>query len=222
MSEQGFQFRTAAFGGFRKEDVLDYLEQSAKAHEEKASALERELDQTKAALAGAEEREAQLLDQAQELREANEKLAAELSAAAARQQELEIQAAQAGEEAERLRHSAEAYEIIKDRTAGIELEAHGRAQLIEDEGRRKAKELQRQLSEWFDRVCGAYEQMRSDLDDTLDHAMREMRQVDQKLAEAGQSFQGPDEALKGLRAVLEDMEGMKKPPVPLPLDVDEQ
>ena len=48
MNENEFQFRTAALGGFHKQDVLSYLERSAKEHWEKTAELERELAGVKA------------------------------------------------------------------------------------------------------------------------------------------------------------------------------
>ena len=41
MSEPTNQFRTAAFGGFQKQDVQEYLEKSAREHAEKLNALLR-------------------------------------------------------------------------------------------------------------------------------------------------------------------------------------
>ena len=45
--EDGFQFRTAAFGGFQKQDVMDYLERSAKEHAQKVAAIQTELEEEK-------------------------------------------------------------------------------------------------------------------------------------------------------------------------------
>ena len=55
MNENEFQFRTAALGGFHKQDVLRYLERSAKEHREKTAELERELAGVKADKARLEE-----------------------------------------------------------------------------------------------------------------------------------------------------------------------
>ena len=54
MNENGFQFRTAAFGGFQKQDVMDYLERSAREHAQKLAGLQKELAEEKVAKAEAE------------------------------------------------------------------------------------------------------------------------------------------------------------------------
>jgi len=219
MSEKGIQFRTATFGGFRKEDVLAYLEQSSKAHAEKVAALQRELDRAKSTGAEGEERSAALSVYSEKLKTENDRLTAELTAAVKRRDELEALARQMQAELERLRPDAEAYAGIKDRTAGIELEAHSRAQAIEAEGRRKAKAIQDQTAQWFEKVTAAYANLRTDLNATLGHALREMQRACQNLEDitAGE-FAGGDESLKALRKAMEDLEGTKQPPAPMPLD----
>ena len=139
MNDKGFQFRTAAFGGFRKEDVLAYLEQSSKAHSERVNALQRELEQAKAACAEDQKENSGLTGEVTRLQEKLAQFSADLTAATARKNELEQLTAQLQSELEAMRPAAEAYEAIKERTAGIELEAHGRAQAIEEEGRQKVK-----------------------------------------------------------------------------------
>ena len=58
MSEQTGQFRSAAFGGFHRQDVLDYLEKLTKEKQELAVRLEKETEartQAEAKLDQAEE-----------------------------------------------------------------------------------------------------------------------------------------------------------------------
>lgn len=220
MSEKGFQFRTATFGGFRKEDVLAYLEQSSKAHAEKLAALQRELSQVKAKGAEEEQQSTTLSDEVARLREENQRLTAQLAAVTARRDEVEDLARQMQAELERMRPSADAYEAVKDRTAGIELEAHGRAQAIEAEGRRKARETQEQVQQWLEKVCAAYDRMRGDLDATMNHAVREMARALQNLQDISGDFAVHDQALGELRKTVEGPEAAKRPPEPLPLDDD--
>lgn len=217
MSEKGFQFRTAAFGGFRKEDVLAYLEQSAKAHAERVNALQRELAAAKAASAEDQRQSSGLSGELTKLREEKERLAAELAGVTVRRGELERALSQLQGELDALRPSAEAYEAIKERTAGIELEAHGRAQAIEEEGRRKAKELREETLRWFEKVCAAYERMRGDLDAAMNHAIREVSRTQQNLQDISGDLTPYDKAIEEIRKALEEGEE-KRPPEPLPLD----
>ena len=43
MSDTELQFRTSTFGGFQKQDVLNYIETSNQEHREKLEAVRREL-----------------------------------------------------------------------------------------------------------------------------------------------------------------------------------
>ena len=42
MSAMELQFRTSAFGGFQKQDVLTYLENTGREHAERVEALQKE------------------------------------------------------------------------------------------------------------------------------------------------------------------------------------
>ena len=44
MNENAGQFRTAAFGGFNRQDVLDYIEKLTQENQEKTLELERALE----------------------------------------------------------------------------------------------------------------------------------------------------------------------------------
>ena len=44
MNENAGQFRTAAFGGFNRQDVLDYIEKLTQENQEKSLELERALE----------------------------------------------------------------------------------------------------------------------------------------------------------------------------------
>ena len=44
MSAGELQFRTAAFGGFQKQDVLDFIDSRSREQQEKLEALKRELE----------------------------------------------------------------------------------------------------------------------------------------------------------------------------------
>ena len=61
MSDTELQFRTSTFGGFQKQDVLNYIETSNQEHREKLEAVRRELAETEAAKAAqAEERKLEI------------------------------------------------------------------------------------------------------------------------------------------------------------------
>ena len=185
---EGLQFRTSAFGGFNKQDVMAYLEKSAREHSGKIAELQKELAELRQARTEAEDAGETMKSRLAVLEAENQRLAADLAQReAALAQALERGEAQAAEltvlkeEAETLRPAAASYESIKSRTASIELEAHGRAQAIEQEGRVRAKKAQEQVLDWFDKMQAAYLRLRTDIDAPLHHAAREMERAGQSL-----------------------------------------
>ena len=225
MNENEFQFRTAALGGFHKQDVLSYLERSAKEHREKTAELERELAGVKADKARLEEEKGEMERRQALLEEENQRLAADLADreaaladATAGKETAERQEAALQEEAEKLRPAAKAYEAVKDRTASIELEAHGRAQAIEEEGRQKAKKHQQELVDWSAQLQAADHRLRSDMDATLVHAIRELERAGQSLEGLSGELVVQDEALKIIKEQIDQMD--PKPPQPLPIEED--
>lgn len=225
MSENGFQFRTAAFGGFQKQDVMNYLEQSGKEHAEKVAALQRDLADARVACSEGEEQRAELERRMAALEAENQRLAADLAQrevdlaqmTEARDQ-VQAQADALQGRVDQLAPLAEAYEAVKDRTASIELEAHGRAQAIERESRDKVKKSQEQVKEWFLRMQGSYERLRSDMTATMSHAVRELERAGQGLEGLVGSMDSHDDALAAIGAQIDALEGVRPPQ---PLDVED-
>lgn len=221
MDEQEFRFRTAAFGGFLKQDVMDYLEKSAREHKEKLSALQQELSETRSAWAGEKAQGAALEQRTTALEEENRRLAADLAdredrlnQAMAERDELKRLSQSLQEKVDRLEPEAAAYAAVKDRTATIELEAHGRAQVIEREGRAKAAKCQEQVKEWFAQTRAAYDRLRGDLEALLNHTAQTLSQAGQGLEGIEEGLKGREDALNAIQAQIEALDG-PKPPQPL-------
>lgn len=224
MSESQFQFRTAAFGGFQKQDVLNFVEASTREHAEKVEQLNKELEQARTAqgdlaqeLQDVTARLAQAEEENARLRAELTQRTGELSDAVMARNKFQSEASQLRQQVERLEPLATAYEALKERTAGIELEAHGRAQEIERTAKERAKKAQAQLGEWMDKVGGAYSRLRSELEATLAQAAGEMRRVEKSLSEMSGEFAGHDDALKSMRHQVEELDGPKAPE-PLPVE----
>lgn len=226
-----YQFRTAAFGGFQKQDVVAYLEASSKEHAEKVQALEQELSQLRQGREELEKRcgegedkltlltadktrlEGDLAEKTQALETAQTQLEEKSAALAAAQAELTQLRARVRE----LEPSAEAYESLKDRTAGVELEAHHRAQMIEDEACEKAKESAQEVERWLGKVRAGYDRLRTDLDATLAHASGELERVSKSLGGLTAEF---DEHGAALERIGEAFRSASGPQPPKPLDLD--
>ena len=136
MQEKAGQFRSAAFGGFHRQDVLHYIEQLTREHQANCERLERELTEERTARQQAEERLRQAEAQAAEAEKAQADLENTL---AATQEELEktttaltqakATAASLEEKLQDIEPEAASWQRIKDTAGGIEVAAHERAQV---------------------------------------------------------------------------------------------
>ena len=154
-------FRGAAFGGFNRQDVLTYLENTAREAAQQREALEQQLEQQRQAAESAlrqiEEQSQQIL----QLQQANQRLQEEKDALSGqleqtnvalstsrtersqlsdRLAQLENSLAQAQTRIAALEPDAEAYAALKERTAGVELEAHRRAQTVQEQAEEQARQ----------------------------------------------------------------------------------
>ena len=229
MSATELQFRTATFGGFQKQDVLSYIESSNQTHVEKLAQLQRERDELageKEALAAQAE---QAKEQAQALAKEKEALTAQLDEARQEAQQLRTQLDQARKEAEenaarladanaRLAQAepvAAAYQQVKDRTAGIELEAHCRAQEVVREAEEKVHRAHTEVEQWLHKVQAGYDLLRSDMDGAISRTGQELDKLRQMLEQLSTNFSSQDEHLHKLS---QDCTAQFAPPAPLPLD----
>ena len=158
-------FKTALFGGFDREDVVSYIQQTSRENQQRVSALEEEnhgLQENTLRRAVLENSAAadtclQLQTQLRELQEQAQKL----------QKETEYLRAQAAE-----------YQSLKDHIADIEISAHRRT----EEFRAKAIEQLRQLTRQQETWCAQSRAKYAELN----------RQFCQKLALAQQTLAEPD------------------------------
>lgn len=174
------QFRSAAFGGFNRQDVMDYLERTVKEHNQT-------LDELNAQLTAARSEADQLRTQLETAREEAQQARSELEQRIADQQTAQEQSdllSKTQEEISNLRSriaqlepDAQAYAAIKERTAGIELEAHRRAQSIVDEAQVQAEQVRRELTQWLECVERDYYDLRAQVGTTTTQAASELERV---------------------------------------------
>ena len=215
-------FRTAAFGGFHRQDVLTYLEehnrqatqqredlegrlsQAAQREEElrrEAEQLRAQVGQLEQSLEALRQENAGLMER---LEESNRELSAsrtqcsqgarDLESAQVENQKLQ----QKLDELAKAAPSAEAYERIKNRTAGVELEAHRRAQAIQEQAESDAKKVRRQVEQWLQGVRREHEELCSRVESTVSHAAEELRKADACLEQAGAVMGEQDQALEAI------------------------
>ena len=225
------QFRTAAFGGFHRQDVMDYLERSAKeqrealqALQEKIDQLQKEKDEVSARLEESQTRTRVLTQECDECRRERERehsgrLAAEEKAEGLERRLAlsEAEGAELRDRVAKLEPDAAAYAAVKERSAGIELEAHRRAQGVLDEAQEQARQLHQKMEQWLGRVGREYDQLCTQVDATVSHAAGELDKVRQSLDRISQAMAQQDGALDGLTQAYSQLDSTKVP-APVPLD----
>ena len=233
MSNQENCFRTVAFGGFHKQDVLNYITSTSKDYQnqsvdlkKKAEAAQRERDQLAAKYEAAEsarktyaadcERYSTTLTERTNALERTERelsaLKEEYKMAVARLAELE-------EKFPRLEADAQAYAALKDHTATIELEAHRKAQETIDQAQAQAAKIRSELEGWLRRVQSTYQHLRTDMTATVNQLSGELERGFQALNEIPETFRQHDETLSELMEC--EWATGPKAPEPLPLDEEE-
>lgn len=202
MSATEMPFRGAAFGGFNRQDVLNYVEASALEHAQQLEQIQRELKGAQqkcaaqaSALAEAEKSEKQRTEELSrlsgELEAVRGTLAEKTASLATAQREMQALREKIGE----LEPGAEAYARIKERTATIELEAHLRAQRVLDEAGGRVKKSQAQLQDWLHRVQASYDQLCTDMETTVSHISGELGRLQKILGGVNGEFAAHDDAL---------------------------
>lgn len=221
MNEAKGQFRSAAFGGFNRQDVLKYLESSGQDYEAKLASLRSELEKAKNEGAETAEKLEELVAENARNQEHAEKLARELDALRAEADVMQAeltekkQALAAAEEdlcelraqMAELEPAARAYALIKDRAATIELEAHERAQRALDEAGERAGQIQEKSAEQVRQVQDTFDRFRIDLEATLAHAAQEIGQVLQSFEIVTEELGGHDDAIRELIRQSEEKPG---------------
>ena len=232
MSNNEQYFRTVAFGGFHKQDVLNYITSASKENQTKSTELQKQAEsavkekaelqekfesvETARKKSAAEcERLSELLTQRTAALERAEKelaaLKAEHGTAAARLAELE-------EKVPKWEEDAAAYAALKDHTATIELEAHRKAQEIVEQAQTQAAKMRGELESWLRRVQSSYQHLRTDVSATVNHLLGELERSQKAVEEVEPAFRQHDEAL----AALLECEHVTGPKAPEPLPLEEE
>ena len=167
-------FKTALFGGFDREDVVSYIQQTSRENQQRVSALEEENH-------GLQERNRAMEAELNTLRRA----VLENSAAAdtclqlqTQLRELQEQAQKLQKETEYLRAQAAEYQSLKDHIADIEISAHRRTEEFRAKAIEELRTMARRQEEWCAQSRDKYAELN--------------RQFCQKLALAQQTLAEPD------------------------------
>lgn len=215
MGEGSNPFRGTTFGGFNRQDVLNYLSAAETEHEKIVLDLRTELD---------EYRRGRTEDQSR-LEELEAKLSTETKRCMTLQEdlsklELERQKTsdalkQAEQEMKLLRASiaelepkALAYGRIRDRAAAIELDAHERAQVTLDQAKEEAMQIQENCAAWIRDVQAGYERLRNELNETFTKSTVELELICKTFDRITQEFDGHEDIMQSIRSKVEEMKGI--------------
>jgi chromosome segregation ATPase len=202
---ENYPIKSVTFGGFDKQDVIRYIEQSANEAAAAQKALEAEND---ALRQRSDEKQQELDALQQELEALRERLEAanaqcdelrqRLSDETAQRQELEA-LKPLEEEVARLRPDAEAYAQFRERIGAIECD-----------GRKRAADLETatmaQLQKTVDQFRAQYQTLMSTFETAASHVTGELRKVEVNLTQLPRVMDQTGAELNTLSAQLEPLQ----------------
>ena len=196
-------FKTVAFGGFDKQDVIAYIEQTAREAAEAQKQLQEENETLRKQLAAAESDLISLRSQAEQLSARQAELQKELAGESAARRNLELlkpleeEAARLREENESLRPDAEAYAQFRHRIGAIECEARKRAADMEED-------TAEQMRKTLDLFRQQYQVLMSTFESTASYVTGELRKMEVNLSQLPRAMDQSGSELNELAAVLEN------------------
>ena len=216
MSTAEHHFRTAAFG-FNRQDVMQYIEAVHRDYAAKIKGIKDDLAHERDQRSTLEEQGSLASSEAQAAEKTAQRLTAELDevrqALQQAQQErdslrLQLQAtkqdmAALQEAADRMAPAARAYETLKDKAAGIELDAHKRAQIIIKAGEEEAAQTRRKVAQWLRQAQSSYARLCGDVSATLSHATAEMERTSRSLNAVSSELSDHGQQLEHIAAEAE-------------------
>lgn len=190
MSVEEYRFRSSMFG-FNRQDVIHYIEAVHRDYAARLESVRQDLVQERTQRSQVEEQGSLASEEAvaagkdaQRSKEELNRALEELQEAQRQREELRLKLKAVQEDldalqtaADRMAPAARAYESLKEKAAGIELDAHNRAQAIIREGEAEAARIRQRAMDWLRQVESSYGRLRSDVAATLAHAGSELERT---------------------------------------------
>lgn len=195
-------FKSVAFGGFDKQDVVSYIERTAREASEAQEKLRQENDGLRRESQALGEEAAALRSKLEAQEAENARLREALARETALRQELEAlrpETERLREQVESMREDAESYARFRGQIGAIECEARQRAAGLEDE----AGARMRHLAEAFQ---AQYRTLMSTFETTAAHVNSELRKIEVNLTQLPRAMDRSGAELKELEALLERRE----------------
>lgn len=190
-------FKTCMFGGFDREDVVSYIEKTAKETQEKLDALETANAKLKADNEQIEQALRTLHAQTKQMKKEEQdqkSLQQRLDEAQVRAAELAVRCEALEAENESLRASANECAHLKEHIADIEINAHRRTEEFRAEAIEKLRAIIAQQRTWCQKQRGEYAFMSETI-------LQDIRRAEDVLENA--DYSGFDQMMEGLQQ-LED------------------
>ena len=190
-----YPIKSVTFGGFDKQDVIQYIEQAAQQAAAAQQALQTENEALQKQVANLSEELSSLKAQISSLSAERDHLQETLNQESVSRQELEALKPLEAEVA-RLRPDAEAYAQFRERIGAIECEARKRAADLE------AATVE-QLRQTVDLFRSQYQVLMSTFETTASHVTGELRKVEVNLSHLPRAMDQAGTELNALAARLE-------------------
>ena len=198
------KFRTS-LGGFKREDVQQYIEQVTAAHRREIEQLQAKLEQSEqrreeleSALSGAESEKGSAAAEEAKVRASLETSTKTLAKLRGELSQTESKLLVAKKELERLQSHvdtlepmANSYAQLKDRVATVELDAHRKAQDTVSEAESEAERIRMETQVWLKDVLAQYDRLRRGMTGLLEQV--------QLLSRDSEGLAALDDAARGLR-----------------------
>lgn len=203
-------FKSVTFGGFDKQDVINYIERASREAAEAQEKLQEECERLRQELQDLQGENGELRSRLEAAEGESARLGQELARETAQRQALEgqrqelealrpeVERLRAQEEA--LREDAGAYARFRGQIGAIECEARQRAAGLEDETTARL----RRTAEVFQ---GQYRTLMSTFESAAAHVNSELRKIEVTLTQLPRAMDQPGAELKALEALLERREG---------------
>ena len=225
-------FRSAMFGGFNRQDVLTYLESTAQEAARQQEELQQKLNDSLETVARQDADLTERQEKLDRLSQENEALRTQLEQVNVALSSCRTECSQKGGELENSRRRIEelnarisalepdavAYAAVKERTAGVELEAHRRAKNIQEEAEEHARQLRRQMEQWIRKVEREYETLRTQVEATVSHAADQLAKAEKSLEDVTVLMEKQDVALE---AIVQDYGNTDPAKVTAPMPLSE-
>lgn len=204
MDEQTRGFRSAFFGGFKREDVLQYIEQTDSKYYSETEELRRQLTEAQTAMSELRtqnetltEKNAELLERLGQMTLDTDKIRAqldrieqgfslqttEIEAQNERAEALAAENDRLREENAKLADKCGEYDASKDKIAEMELSAYRRAKQIDEDARVELQKLRRQSQEMIEQVKRQLDAAKENYRTVLTRSQQESAEMARKAGE---------------------------------------